>query len=190
MKEIIVVFAKYPEEGKVKTRLGKEIGMEKAANIYKKLLENTIKNTSSKDYDVALCFSPKNKEKEFEELLNIKIMNPQSKGNLGARMKDCFEHFLKDYQKVIIIGSDLPDMNQEIIKESFEILETKDVALGPSTDGGYYLIGMKHLNELFSNIEWSTNTVLKETINKIKKNNLTFTLLKELKDIDKKKDLD
>ena len=117
--------------------------------------------------------------------------NQQEGKDLGEKMKNAFELlFNKRYKNVIIIGTDCPDLNEEILLKSFEELSEKNIVFGPSNDGGYYLLGMDNFYPyLFDNIKWSRKTVFEETIKTIKKNGLAFNILPELKDIDTEKDL-
>jgi len=189
-KSVLVIFAKYPETGKVKTRLGKAIGYENSMLVYKAMLKDIIlKMSTCKDYYVALCYTPKGKKKNFKNIFKVDILHVQTNGNLGDKMTDCFRHFLKKYVNVVIIGSDAPMMNSRIVKNSFKLLKDKDIVLGESDDGGYYLIGMKKVHDIFSGIRWSTKNVLKDSIKKIKKKNLSYELLPEMFDVDTVDDL-
>ena len=106
-------------------------------------------------------------------------------------MKNAFEKvFSAGSQKVIIVGTDIPDLSKEVIIKAFELLDSNDVVIGPAKDGGYYLLGMKKMHtKLFDKIEYSTSSVLSETLLKIKELNLTYHLLPELRDIDTEEDL-
>lgn len=187
-KSVLVIFAKYPETGKVKTRLGKSIGYENSMLVYKTMLKDTILKFSIRiNYDMALCYTPKDKKNYFKFMEGT--IYPQNNGNLGYRMMDCFRHFLKKYVNVIIIGSDAPMINPKIVKNSFKLLKGKDIVLGKSDDGGYYLVGMKKVHDIFLGINWGTENVLKATIKKIKKMDLSYKLLPELADVDTVEDL-
>ena len=106
-------------------------------------------------------------------------------------MKNAFKLvFEKRYKKVTIIGTDCPDLNAGILLKSFRELSKKNIMIGPSTDGGYYLLGMNGFYPfLFNGIEWSSTQVLTDTINKVKANNLSMFMLPELIDIDTEQDL-
>ena len=189
-KSVLVIFAKYPEIGKVKVRLGKEIGYKNSMLVYKAMLKDIIHNISAcKDYDIALCYTPKDKKNYFKTTFSVDILHPQINGNLGSKMMDCFKYFLKKYENVTVIGSDTPTINPNTIKNSFKILKNKDIVLGESDDGGYYLVGMKNIFNIFLKIEWSTKNVLKDTIKTIKTLNLSHELLKKMVDVDSSKDL-
>ena len=107
-------------------------------------------------------------------------------------MLNAFKHsFDAGYRKSIIIGSDCIEIDSELIEKAFDYLDRCDVIIGPSLDGGYYLIGTnKPIDIIFNNMKWSTENVLGETINRLKKNGLDYILLEYLNDIDKLKDLE
>ena len=185
---ILVIFAKYPELGKVKTRLAKDIGDKKALEIYTSLLSNIIAEHKDQEYDLIISVLPKEKEQTFKNMFNVKTM-AQYGDNLGMSMYDTFLKLTK-YEKVILIGSDIPEANSGIITRAFKELNNKDIVLGPNPDGGYYLVGMNSPHNIFSDITWSTDRVLQGTIQKIKTQELTHTLLEELNDIDTIEDYD
>lgn len=109
--------------------------------------------------------------------------------DLGLRMKATFNDLLPIHSSVRLIGTDIPHLSTDLLEESILFLENTDVILGPSDDGGYYLIGMKENNDfLFNNMTWSVDTVLSETIQRINMNNKTYHLLKTLTDIDTAED--
>jgi len=111
--------------------------------------------------------------------------------DLGERMSNAFNKvFTLGAKKAVIIGTDVPDISNNLITSSFKLLDEKDFVIGSSTDGGYYLLGMKNLNcDLFSGINWSTETVLDKTINRIDENNFSFAKLEQLHDIDDERSL-
>ena len=117
----------------------------------------------------------------------------QSGEDLGERMYNAFKSgFQKGYKKIIIIGSDIYDLNSETIEEAFAELENSDYVIGPAADGGYYLLGMKSISkEIFINKEWGTNSVLKDTLNNLRDKKVKLLQIKndidvyeDLKDID------
>ncbi|MDQ3020640.1 MAG: TIGR04282 family arsenosugar biosynthesis glycosyltransferase [Bacteroidota bacterium] len=187
-KNSLIIFAKNPVLGKVKTRLAKDTGEEKALEVYKVLLKKTYQET--KDF----------KEKKFlflsdffdKNLFDSSFIQVIQTGNdLGEKMKNAFEIiFQKRYTKAVIIGTDCPELDSNIINEAFEKLSHFDIVIGPAKDGGYYLLGMKEQYAfLFENMKWSDQYVSDETIRRIIQNDLTYHLLKELIDIDDIKDL-
>lgn len=185
---LILVFVKNILLGKVKTRLAKTKGDVYAFHVYKKLVDYTQKITeSATNCDVRPYFSDiviQNKWEKHQKFV-------QDGTNLGERMLNAFEQGFKDgYKKIIIVGSDCPQLSTDIIDEAFTALNKKDTVIGPAKDGGYYLLGMKKLHEsLFRNKDWSTDQVLPATIADIKLLNLSIHELITLSDIDTEEDL-
>ena len=185
----LIIFTRNPELGKVKTRLAKSIGDQKALTVYKDLLQHTMEQTQFLNCDKYVFYD--------SEIVNNDIWNPnfyhkksQSKGDLGKRMQAAFELlFLQGYKKCVIIGSDLFDLETAIINQAFDVLETQETVLGPAEDGGYYLLGLKKMQlALFQNKDWGTSTVLQSTLNDLDSKQLF--LLKTLNDIDTLEDLE
>jgi len=115
----------------------------------------------------------------------------QSEGDLGKRMEAAFETVLEKESMAVIIGSDCPELSSELIEEAFKKLEIADIVIGPTHDGGYYLLGMKSPSGfLFENMEWSIDTVYQETINRIRSKSLLYTVLSTLSDLDNIHDLE
>ena len=188
MKPILIVFCKNPVKGKVKTRLAKKIGENQTLHIYNRLIKKTFSVVKKLNQDKAIFYSdfiPKN-----APWANVFEYNNLQKGkSLGERMENAFIWaFESKFNPVVIIGTDLWNLEKSDINNSFNKLNSYDVVIGPSYDGGYYLLGIKE-NQLniFKNIPWSTNRVLKETLKKLK--NKRVFLLKEKNDIDNWKDL-
>ncbi len=187
---LLLIFAKNPELGKVKTRLAKSIGDEKALMIYVKLLEHTHFIADRVFADKAIFYAEK--VQEFDILDYYKFPKFLQKGDsLGERMeRACGQAFAQHYEKVMIIGSDCYELTTEIVDDAFAALDHHNVVLGPAHDGGYYLIGMdRHYPHLFKNKAWSTPDVLLDTILDIKKLRLSYTLMPTLTDVDEEKDL-
>lgn len=191
MKEAIIIFVRNPELGKVKTRLAKEIGDELALQVYIKLLQHTHNCVSAMDCDRFVYYVDEITMNDLWEN-NLYHKKVQQGNNLGERMMLAFSQlFQQGYSKIIIIGTDCPGLTIHILKDAFKKLNETDIAIGPSTDGGYYLLGMKIVHpQLFQDIQWSTDTVLKVTQKIILSINKSATLLPELTDIDEAKDLE
>jgi uncharacterized protein len=188
MKNALIIFVRNPVSGKVKTRLAASVGNEKALLVYNYLLNHTKSITEKLPATVFVYYADYLNE---NDLWNGCEKRLQSGTDLGERMKIAFEQLFNDgFTNVCIIGSDCYELTTEIINEAFKKLQNHKTVIGPAKDGGYYLLGMKYpLLDLFRNIEWSTNTVFIETLNKIKFQQLTMHLLPELNDIDEKADL-
>lgn len=187
-KNLIIVFVRTPELGKVKTRLAKSIGDQSALNIYKLLLKHTAAVLHDLKFDKLVYYSGKLEEEDFWES-NLFQKKLQKGADLGERMQHAFETaFDQGYEKVIIIGSDLFELKPTHITTAFEALESNEVAIGPSLDGGYYLLGMKQLEPaLFKNKKWGTDSVLKNTLKDLQQQKVK--LLEALNDIDTFEDL-
>lgn len=189
MKAALIIFARNPVAGKVKTRLAKTTGNDKALEIYRELLEHTHAITKELDCDKFVFYADHINEDDLWEN-NIYSKKLQRGTSLGERMQEAFvDLFLQRYTKIQIIGSDCYELTTAIIEKGFEKLNEKDVVIGPSADGGYYLLGANQLiTEIFSNKEWSTSTVLSDTLKDIAGLSLSFFLLPELRDIDTEED--
>jgi len=190
MKEALLIFTRNPQPGKVKTRLAATIGNEATLQIYKQLLLHTVSMTYQLPIDKIIFYSDYiDQEDVWESTYYHKQV--QQGSELGERMKNAFAStFEREYNKIVIIGTDCPGLNAEIIMNAFATLDKNDVVIGPAEDGGYYLLGMKQLNRaLFEDIHWSTSTVLDDTKNKCAALHLKYGLLPLLKDIDEEKDL-
>lgn len=180
----VIVFQKNAELGKVKTRLAATLGDQQALDIYRHLIDKTYSQLSGiSDADIFVYFS------EFHEKSSLKIPHQTAvqKGvDLGERMKSAFEEvFAKGYKRVILIGTDCPDIETNILNQALQELLSNDAVFGPALDGGYYLIGLKEVySEIFENIPWSTDKVLQLTEKQLNKRKLTYSLLKPLRDID------
>ena len=185
---LIIVFVRTPELGKVKTRLARAIGDQAALTIYKLLLKHTATVLHKLSFDKVVYYSEKIENNDFWEasLFEKKL---QEGADLGERMQQAFETaFDGGYKKVLIIGSDLFELTSTLIISALEALETYDISIGPSLDGGYYLLGMKELHPaVFKNKKWGTNSVLNNTLQDLKQQNVK--LLEALNDIDTFEDL-
>jgi rSAM/selenodomain-associated transferase 1 len=189
-KSLLIIFVRNPERGKVKTRLAATIGLDKALEVYLLLLQRTMDITQPLLVDKTVFFS------DFLER-NGKWGNQhyqhqvQQGGDLGERMAQAFAGaFAKGYKRVGIIGSDCYELTSGILGQAFDLLEEKDLVLGPSTDGGYYFLGMTRFwPEIFQHKTWSAATVLAETLADAARLQLKCALLAELTDVDEAKDL-
>lgn len=185
---LIMVFVRNPELGRVKTRLAKSIGDQAALETYKILSKHTSKIISEIDSDQLIFYSDKIQDNDIWTATNCK-KQIQTKGDLGQKMLAAFQYgFSLGYQKILIIGSDLYSLCPKHIESAFEQLENYDVVIGPALDGGYYLLGLNFIiPKIFKQKQWSTSSVLKETLSDLKKFNVN--LLEPLNDIDTYEDL-
>ncbi|MDW5287946.1 TIGR04282 family arsenosugar biosynthesis glycosyltransferase [Formosa sp. PL04] len=187
-KKALIIFARNPELGKCKTRLAKTIGDENALDIYRTLLQHTAKISEGVNADKFVFYSEHIHKNDTWDDNNFRKKLQQGE-DLGERMHHAFSDlFQNNYQKIIIIGSDILDLTTEIINDAFNKLEYHDVVIGPALDGGYYLLGIKTLQrDLFENKSWGTATVLEDTLKNL--TNKSVYLLEELNDIDTFEDI-
>jgi len=187
--------AKAPLPGKVKTRLVPHLSLVEAAEFADCLLKDRLAEMEKLDScDRALAYSPADARPLFEtRCCGPFLLFPQTDGDLGQRIRSIFhQKFAEGYGAIVIIGTDIPDLTKAVVLEGFSQLESKDtdLILGPAEDGGYYLIGMKRLHhELFENIPWSTDSVLRMTTDIARKKGLQLSLLDTLQDIDTIQDI-
>ena len=186
----LIIFVKNPELGKAKTRLAKTIGKEKALRIYDMLLHKTREVVTPLAVDLQVYYNDYiDRDDLWENERFDKYLQVQD--HLGAKMSTAFQHaFAQGYEKACIIGSDCWDLKTSHIEQAFDQLTTNDFTIGPSVDGGYYLLGMKALEPaLFTDKQWSTSTVFKDTVETIKELGLTYALLPTISDVDVEADL-
>ncbi|MBK8053595.1 MAG: TIGR04282 family arsenosugar biosynthesis glycosyltransferase [Saprospiraceae bacterium] len=184
----LIIFIKNPIVGKVKTRIAAGSDDDQALIIYKKLLKITRKITTTLNVDKYLFYSDAiSLDDDWDN--NKYIKKKQADGDLGHRMfhafQTCFSSQANFDSKVLIIGSDCPYITPALIENAFSALDDHDVVIGPTKDGGYYLLGMKKLHQaLFYGVNWSSDTVFNTTLEKIKNNGLSYTQTTLLNDID------
>lgn len=192
----VLYFVKYPEPGKVKTRLAKTLGFEKAAQIYRQLAEMNLRILTPlhkpDTLNVIIVFDPADRYEEMRAWLSAQYdYLPQKGADLGDRLRNAFRHAFKEgFHKVIAMGSDMLCLSPDLILQAFRRLDQDDVVIGPSRDGGYYLLGLlKETPSLFQNIPWSTSSVLTSTLAFIQEQRLSYSLLEELEDVDQVENL-
>ncbi|WP_258103761.1 TIGR04282 family arsenosugar biosynthesis glycosyltransferase [Marinoscillum sp. MHG1-6] len=189
-KNLLILFVKNLIPGTVKTRLAEEIGIEGALDVYQFLVEHTFEETNKVESDKIVYYS---EYVEIEDIFdNGKYQMQVQKGkDLGERMLNAFQKsFDAGYEKAIIVGSDCFELQKTHIEEALDELDKNDLVIGPASDGGYYLLGMKELfPALFQNKKFSHENVLKELLAEIASLDLSFHLLPELNDIDTFDDL-
>ena len=190
MRALLIIFVKNPTMGKVKSRLAARIGDAKALAVYRRLLAKTKIVVSATPFDKLVCY---NKEVDQDDLWNNGDFQKdlQEGDDLGKKMYHAIARASEaGYDKICLIGSDNMEITPEIIMEAYKRLDVADIVLGPSRDGGYYLVGMKKpYKEIFNISRWSTSLVLDETISKAKELNLKYELLTELNDVDELEDI-
>jgi len=180
----LIIIAKYPEKGLVKTRI-KGLSDEQRVDLYTRLLNDTMEKLSSiPGVDTYIAFAPENTKKYFSRF-QVGLI-PLSDGDLGQRMYEAFhETFQRGYEKVSLAGADIPGLSESIVMDSFNQLSDNDLVYGPARDGGYYLIGMRKLiKDVFNNVPWSTDSTLEISIKNAEKAVCSVSLITELSDID------
>lgn len=190
----LLFFIKSPEKGRVKTRLASAVGDEMAVRLYRRFLLETLFTLNRGTFLFYLCFYPENSLSDLKGWLGDDYLYMPQKGeDLAERMKNGFiDAFAMNFKRVVLIGSDIPDLPLEFIEEAFTSLQEKDIVIGPSLDGGYYLIGFKDKNfslRVFEGIPWSTKRVFEETMKILKQEGLTVHTLQHWRDIDTIDDL-
>lgn len=194
-KRRLIVFTRYPESGKAKTRLIPLLGAEDAADLQRQMTLRTIiiarrvRRRLSAQIDVRYSGGD---PAAFGAWLGPDVnYRPQGGGDLGRRMAESLhEAFAEGASEAMIIGSDIPNLTVELLERAFESLARCDLVLGPAFDGGYYLIGLRRaMPELFDNIAWGTGEVLGRTLERAKRLGLSVALLDPLMDIDEPEDL-
>jgi uncharacterized protein len=184
--EQLIIFVKAPRRGTVKTRLAASIGAAPALAVYRRLVA-VLREELKRLPNVELRYSPDDAASEIAAWLQPDWRStPQGAGDLGQRMNAAFaEHFAAGAERVVIVGSDCPDVSAADIRTAWAALRSNDVMLGPATDGGYWLIGLRAPQpELFAHMPWSRSTVLKQTLERARELGLSVGLLRELSDVD------
>jgi rSAM/selenodomain-associated transferase 1 len=190
----LIVFARYPLPGKVKTRLAKTLGDERSADFYRACAEYVFQESAKIGTSIMrYLFYSENSDKDhiIEWTKGGFLYAAQGPGDLGERMRRAFRMvFDRGARKAVVIGTDVPDISASLLEEAVQALNNVDVVIGPSRDGGYYLLGTKRLHdEIFSDIEWGSDKVFTETMMHIEAKRLSVCRLPVLTDIDTEDDL-
>jgi hypothetical protein len=185
--QLVIVFLKNPEKGKVKTRLAKDVGDDLALEVYQYLTQLTVDAATSNRFTSWIYYSNHQEQDQYSHL----EQGVQNGLDLGERMFNAFQKgFNQGFKKVIIIGSDLPDMSEAVLINAFEELNRSSVVLGKASDGGYYLIGQSYNHEfLFRDMPWSEEGLMEKTLEQLDQNRVSVTLLEEMNDVDTIDDL-
>ena len=195
LQQHLIIFTRYPESGKTKTRLIPALGDKEAAEVHRKMTERTISTATqcatTVPLSVEICYEGSNEKSMIEWLGSGLHYTAQRGDDLGERMKNAFEVAFHDgADNVVLIGTDCPALTSQILLASFESLHTHDLVLGPAKDGGYYLIGMNRpIPQLFESVEWGTEKVLQQTRTIADRLNLSVGLVDVLDDVDRPEDL-
>ncbi|MBW4479702.1 MAG: TIGR04282 family arsenosugar biosynthesis glycosyltransferase [Tolypothrix brevis GSE-NOS-MK-07-07A] len=195
LKQHLIIFTRYPEPGKTKTRLIPALGSVGAANLQREMTEYTLSHVKELQASTAISleirFAGGSLQLMQDWLGSDLVYHLQGEGDLGSRMiRSLLNSFQKNAEYVVIIGTDCPGVNPQILTTAFEQLQVFDLVLGPAVDGGYYLIGLQQpFPELLTNIDWGTSQVLSQTVEIAQKLNLSLAYLPILADVDRPEDL-
>ncbi len=190
----IVFFVKYPEPGEVKTRLAASIGPDKASELYGNFVLDILARIESTQLSFTICLYPEQKKELIMGWLGDGYEYSHQKGvDLGERMVTAFlEAFAGGHSRVILIGSDFPDLPQSFLEESLGALSTHDAVIGPAMDGGYYLIGFRDSTfspQAFEGMQWGMGGVFRQTLSILKERRKRVYVLPVWNDIDTIEDL-
>lgn len=193
--DLLIIFTRYPEPGKSKTRLIPALGSQGAADLHQRMVEYTLFWAKRLMTSSGVCLETRfagSDEDCIRNWLGPDIRcRPQGSGDIGQRMERAFdEAFQSGMERVIIVGTDIPRMTEDLVRKALAALTHSDVALGPARDGGYYLIGLRRpIGQLFEAIPWGTDQVLEKTLNVARDLQLRVFLLDPLEDVDRPEDL-
>ena len=196
LRESLIIFTRYPEPGKTKTRLIPALGAEKAALLQRQMTEHTLVQVRRlqdwRSVRVEVCFAGGDSNLMAQWLGSDLIYTAQGEGDIGTRMARSLAATLPDRADyAVIIGTDCPGLNAELLAEAFDQLYwAYDLVLGPAVDGGYYLLGLRRfIPELFAGINWGSANVLSQTAAIAGQLNLSVAYLPQLPDVDRPEDL-
>ncbi len=190
---VVAFFVRAPVPGQVKTRLAPALGAEGACRLYQAMVSDILDNIGPCGLPLFLFHDGQEAALPPAWVKAASKVIAQSGEGIGERMAAAFAHcFAEDIEQVILIGSDIPGLNAEMLREASEALAAQDAVLAPTVDGGYCLIALKQTSfrpEIFQGVPWSTGQVLQATLQKFKTCGLTASLLKKQRDMDTLDDL-
>lgn len=189
---IIIIFAKFPAQGMAKTRLQPALGIEGAVRMARQLLLHSVEQALASGFSVEMCVSPAPTDLCWQalNLPDSLLWSEQAQGDLGKRMLTASQNALKEFDRVLLIGTDCPDLTAWQIQHAAQRLDNHDTVMIPAFDGGYILLGLKQVDaHLFSQMIWSVNDVAAVTEQRIKDLGWSLKLLEPLADIDEPSDL-
>lgn len=191
----VIVFARFPEAGQVKTRLIPSLGPERAAQLQAALTRRTL-DVAQRLCSARLCtLEVRYTGGDIPRMRNLFGAENRYSAQQGTCLGERLEHavctaFMEGSQRVLVIGTDCPELEPTILDEAFEALSRADIVLGPAIDGGYYLIGMRaNQPKLFRGIDWGTQNVLLQTVKIARRAQLSVRQLRQLSDVDNAEDL-
>jgi uncharacterized protein len=192
VQDTLLIFAKAPVPGRVKTRLAPDLGAEGAARLYADMGRAIVGAVASGRYASVVCYDPPDALDAMRAWLGDEVVfRAQSEGDLGRRLAQALGDALETSGKVVVIGTDAPAVDRSLVERAFEALDDVDLVLGPAEDGGYYLLGLDRLEpSLFDDMPWSTDGVLARTLEAAEFTGMSVQLLETLRDIDTVRDLE
>lgn len=190
----IVIFVRSPDKGSVKTRLTAVLDGDTVVELYRRFVLDLLRTLSHGNFGLRICFYPAEAGRKLADWLGEGyVCNAQQGKDLGERMENAFHAaFAEGFQKVLIIGSDSPDLPGELFEEAINALASKDAVIGPALDGGYYLIGFnsdRFLTEVFRGIDWGMSTVFQQTMGVLNRHGYAVHVLPQWRDMDTYDDL-
>jgi uncharacterized protein len=190
--ELLILFTRYPVAGQTKTRLIPALGAEGAAQLQRQMTVHSLAMAQQCRVAVQVCFCGGTIGQMRDWLGDGPDYQPQGEGDLGDRMTGAFKlAFGQGYDRVVIIGTDCPGIDADLVRDGLHRLRQEDLVFGVASDGGYYLVGMRQLiPEIFQDIPWSSELVLSKTLAIVDRLDFTYDLLKTLSDIDRPEDLE
>jgi len=191
-KTCVLLFVKYPDKGTVKSRLSTVFGEDTVLLLYEAFVLDVLETVEKGKYRFTIYFHPPSAQEKVASWLGKgHLYMPQNGSDLGERMKNAFAStFSEGFEKVMLIGSDVPDLKKEIIDEAFA--SDADAVIGPAADGGYYLIGFQRdtfLPHIFEGMQWSTASVFERTMELFRKHSCKVHVLPQWRDVDTPEDL-
>lgn len=192
--DCLIVFLRAPVHGQVKTRLARALGADRALELYRCFVNDTLDKVGQRPFDLKIGYCPAQACQAIQAWLGpAYALFPQAGADLGQKMAHAFEHvFQQGYQRACLLGTDLPDLPVAIIDQAFERLANHDAVLGPSSDGGYYLIGFRaatYLPAIFHQMPWGGDGVLARTLAVFAQHRAKLHRLPHWHDIDELQDL-
>ncbi|MBS0660385.1 MAG: TIGR04282 family arsenosugar biosynthesis glycosyltransferase [Verrucomicrobia bacterium] len=186
----LLLFVKRPRPGEVKTRLAADLGPEAAADAYRRLTAAVLR-ALPREIPLRICFAPDEAQAEVETWLSPSLAqpatyHPQGGGDLGVRLAGAFAAaFEAGAERVVVLGSDCIDLTADLLRGAFAALQEVDAVLGPSPDGGYYLLGLRRPSpRVFAGIAWSTERVAAQTLERLAELGWSHRLLPARTDVD------
>jgi rSAM/selenodomain-associated transferase 1 len=187
MADHLIVFARAPRHGTVKTRLAADVGDARALAIHRELTERVVGSLRTAADVLVVAFTPPGAASEMRRWLGDDLTCvEQCNGDLGARLATAVaERFFLGARRVVVVGTDCPTVDADTVARALAALETHDVVFGPATDGGYYLVGMRTAQPaLFADVPWSSAHTLAVTLERARDAGLRVLLLEEMRDVD------